>query len=63
MDDNKANKDGLCVITFQYSNSSTEINNELKIQKVLKKIVDNEPDQSKITNTLLNVINGIVGTD
>jgi len=27
--------------TFQYFNGSTEINNELKIQKVIKKIVDN----------------------
>jgi len=63
LDDNKANKDGLGAISIQYSNGSTEINNELIIQKVLKKIVNNEPDQSKTTNTLSNVINNIVGTD
>jgi len=63
LDDNVANNDGLGVVTFQYSNGSTKINNELKIQKVIKKIVNNEQDQSKTTNTLLNLRKSIVGTD
>jgi len=47
LDDNVANKDGLGVVSLQYSNGSTEINNELRNQKVLKKLVDKYGEDAK----------------
>ena len=62
LDDNKAAEDGLGIIPLQHHSGTREINNELKVQKILNQFVKIETDSLKNANIKNSIENGLVGS-